>query len=338
MLGCVGVGTGQQEAVIGVVPSGRPHLLTIDDPFVAIEHRCGLQRRQIRAGVRFTESLAPPHGAVENAREELFLLLLGTPLKDRRAHQRVAEEVGAHRRFGLGELFGEHDTLHGAETLPAVFLRPRGADPPSGVQLLRPLLVERLALLQRHLEGLVAPAFRQVRRQPIAYLGAELLCLGGVRNAHRDSIDVSPNHRRVHRRWHQSRDLHCVHTYHTVAKSRPPKVLPYGHRWSCSPGSTHKPPRVSAGRAGADGPQRSAHQPWAGHQPPRTGSACRARRSQRAPMRQPPRGNSQSSRAAVGRDGAQPWMDAERRGRRRRVHPHRRATMTQIHRAQKIES
>jgi hypothetical protein len=48
----------------------------------------------------------------------VLLLLLGAVHQDRRADQRVAEEVGAHRRLCLGELLGEHDALHGAEALP----------------------------------------------------------------------------------------------------------------------------------------------------------------------------------------------------------------------------
>ena len=42
------------------------------------------------------------------------LLLVGAPLEDRWADERVAEEVRAHRGVGLGELFVEDDLVHQA--------------------------------------------------------------------------------------------------------------------------------------------------------------------------------------------------------------------------------
>ncbi len=41
----VGVGAGQQEDVVGVVRLGRPHLLPVDDPLVAVELGPGLETR-----------------------------------------------------------------------------------------------------------------------------------------------------------------------------------------------------------------------------------------------------------------------------------------------------
>ena len=121
--GRVGVGAGQQEDVVGVLGLGRPHLLPVDHPLVAVELGPRLEAGQVRAGVGLAEALAPRDLALQDARDELLLLLLGAPLQDRRADQGVAEEVGAQRRAGPGELLVEHDLLQQAQALAAVLGR-----------------------------------------------------------------------------------------------------------------------------------------------------------------------------------------------------------------------
>ena len=90
------------------------------------------------AGVGLGEALAPGDLALEDAGDELALLFLGAPLQDRRTDQRVAEEVGAHRRAGLGELLVEDHLLEQRQTLAAVLGGPAGADPAAGEELLGP--------------------------------------------------------------------------------------------------------------------------------------------------------------------------------------------------------
>src|ERR1039458_10162326 len=87
-----------------------------------------LKARQVRTRVGLRKSLAPGDGTVQDARDELFFLLIGAPLEDRRAHQRVAKEVGAHGRVGLGELFVQDHLLHERESLAAVLHGPASAD------------------------------------------------------------------------------------------------------------------------------------------------------------------------------------------------------------------
>ena len=55
----VGVGAGEQEAVVGELGLGGPHLLAVDHPLVAVEHGRGLERREVGAGVGLAEALAP---------------------------------------------------------------------------------------------------------------------------------------------------------------------------------------------------------------------------------------------------------------------------------------
>ena len=67
-----------------------------------------------------------------------LLLLFGAPLEDRRADEGVAEEVGAHRRAGLGELLVQDHLLQERQALAAVLDGPARADPATGEELLGP--------------------------------------------------------------------------------------------------------------------------------------------------------------------------------------------------------
>jgi hypothetical protein len=148
VLGRIGIGAAQQEHVIGDETLCRPDLLSVDHPLVTVEHRLGAECREIGTGIGFAESLAPGDGAREDLGQELLLLLLGAPLQDRRSHQGVAEEVRAHRRPGIGELLGHDDGFHRGESLAAVFLGPRRADPSAAVQLAGPFLEEQSAVIR----------------------------------------------------------------------------------------------------------------------------------------------------------------------------------------------
>ena len=119
----VGVGAGQQEDVVGVLRLGGPDLLAVDDPLVAVELGPGLEAGQVGAGVGLAEALAPGDLALEDARDELLLLLLGAPLQDGRADEGVTEEVAPQRGAGPGELLVQHDLLEQGEPLAAVLGR-----------------------------------------------------------------------------------------------------------------------------------------------------------------------------------------------------------------------
>ena len=129
MLGCIGIGAGEQEAIVGVVSTSGPYFLTIDDPLVSIENRCRLQRCQVGSRVGFAESLTPTRGAVHDVGQELFLLFFGAPLQQRRSNQSVTEEVSPQWRLHGCEFFRQHNALHGGQTLAAVLLGPGCADP-----------------------------------------------------------------------------------------------------------------------------------------------------------------------------------------------------------------
>ena len=74
-LGALGVGADQQLAVVGDLRVRRPDLLAGDDVVVAVAHRLRAQRREVRAGARLGEALAPHVVAPEDAGQVLRLLL-----------------------------------------------------------------------------------------------------------------------------------------------------------------------------------------------------------------------------------------------------------------------
>jgi hypothetical protein len=81
VLGRVGSVRTRQEDVVGVLGLGRPDLLAVDDPLVAVEHGGRLEAGQVRAGVG---SEKPWHQAMVPWRMpgmNSLLLLLGAPLQ-----------------------------------------------------------------------------------------------------------------------------------------------------------------------------------------------------------------------------------------------------------------
>ncbi len=75
-------GSHQNENPVGVLGITGPDLGAIDHVVVAIQFRLGFQGSQVGARTRLGVALAPPGCALEDAREEFILLLLGTELVD----------------------------------------------------------------------------------------------------------------------------------------------------------------------------------------------------------------------------------------------------------------
>ena len=99
VLGHVRVGAGQQDPPVGVVRRRGPHLLTGDDPLVAVEDRPGRQPGEVGAGTGLAEELAPDVVRVRgSAARNSRLLVLGAPLDDGRAGHADAdaEHVPGH--------------------------------------------------------------------------------------------------------------------------------------------------------------------------------------------------------------------------------------------------
>src|SRR3990172_6135530 len=73
----VGVGSRQDHAAVGVAGEARPHLLTGDQKGVSVGYGAGLERGQVRAGVRLRKALAPDLLGREDRLQEALFLRLG---------------------------------------------------------------------------------------------------------------------------------------------------------------------------------------------------------------------------------------------------------------------
>ena len=117
----------------------RPHLLAGDHPLVAVEDGAGLDVREVAAGVRLGEALAPQLVDRLDLREEAPLLLVGAELDQRRGEEALAEERDPRRRVRARVLLVEDDLLGERRRPAAVLLRPRQPDPAVGAEQLLPL-------------------------------------------------------------------------------------------------------------------------------------------------------------------------------------------------------
>ena len=118
------VGAHQAEDPVGVIRIGRPDLLAVDDEVVAVAFGAGLQRGQIRSGVRLGIALAPADEPGRDLRQMLFLLRIGAVFQKRRPEHGNAERgqrlPRADRRHFLAHDLG----LFAIEAAAAIFRRP----------------------------------------------------------------------------------------------------------------------------------------------------------------------------------------------------------------------
>ena len=114
----VRVGAGQQEAVVGVVALRGPHLLTVDDPFVAVEHRrwsSGPARSEPESG-----SQKPWHQrdrALQDRRA-------GTPASAPRCPTAASSARRACRRRSRPRIGALARANSSASTTPCIVVRP----------------------------------------------------------------------------------------------------------------------------------------------------------------------------------------------------------------------
>ena len=128
-LGHVGVGAGQQHGVSRQVRPRRPHLLPGDDPLVAVALGPGGERRQVRAGARLAEELAPHLLVAHDRRQEPQPLLLGAVGEQRRRGQVEPERVEP-AEVERPQLLVDPARHAGREVEPAVLDRPGRHDQP----------------------------------------------------------------------------------------------------------------------------------------------------------------------------------------------------------------
>ncbi len=125
VLGCVGIGADEQLAIVGHVGACAPDLLAVDDVLVAVPHRAGAQRREVRAGLGFREALAPHVLAPQDAREVERALFVGSFRDEGRARVHHAHEVDADvRGVGPRVLLQVHELLAHRKAPASERLRP----------------------------------------------------------------------------------------------------------------------------------------------------------------------------------------------------------------------
>ena len=99
----VRVGAGDQHAQVGHLAAGRPHLLAVDDPLLAVLFGLGLQAGEVGAGAGLGEELAPGALAGDD-RTDVLLDLLGRAVRgDGRCGEEQAEPARRAERAVVGD-------------------------------------------------------------------------------------------------------------------------------------------------------------------------------------------------------------------------------------------
>src|SRR5262249_52610640 len=114
---------------VGELRAGRPDFLTVHDEVIARVHRARPERREVGAGAGFRETLAPDILAGQDARQEMPLLLFGSPFDEDGSGHADAGVSGQDRRSGAEAFLVVDDLLHERGAAPTVLLGPRDADP-----------------------------------------------------------------------------------------------------------------------------------------------------------------------------------------------------------------
>src|SRR5262249_16775994 len=109
----------------------------VDDPVVAVEHRTGPERRQVRPGVWLAVADREVDLAAQDAGQEGGLLFFAPVLHDRRPDGVDGQE--GHGRAGALRLVEEDELLDSRAALAAVLLRPADAQQAVAAQLQRQL-------------------------------------------------------------------------------------------------------------------------------------------------------------------------------------------------------
>ena len=138
VLGRVPVGAGEEHPVAGVMGAGRPHLLAVDHPLVAVPLGVRREPGEIRAAAWLAEQLAPGVGASDDGTQEPILQVVRTVLEDGRGGQPHARALGRADGSHPVEL-AVHHVRHRRREAPSPPLgRPRRSAPTGVGQQIAP--------------------------------------------------------------------------------------------------------------------------------------------------------------------------------------------------------
>ncbi len=193
VLGHVGVGARQQQAVGGELRVGRPHLLAVQRPgAVVVAPGPRLDAGQVGAGGRLGEQLAPDLVAVQHRPQVARLLLVAAVRDDRRPEHAHADHVEDAGDAGRADLLVDDHLLDRPAALAAELLGPHDA----GQTALGELALPRAPGGEVGLLVAVVVAARRRRLaavllEPLAYLGAVRGLLGRVVQIHPQRLLVA---------------------------------------------------------------------------------------------------------------------------------------------------
>ena len=125
------VGAREHEYVRRIVRQRGPGLLPVDDEFVAIEPRLGVQVGEVGAGIGFGIALAPDFLAGEYRRQITAALRFGAEAHQYRPDHEYAVVLKARDAPAL-HLLEEDQQFRRGEAHAAVLARPAGRDPALG--------------------------------------------------------------------------------------------------------------------------------------------------------------------------------------------------------------
>ena len=127
----------------------HPRLLAGDDVVVVVLDGARAQRREIRAGLRLREPLAPDLLCRQDRRDVAPALLVGAEAQQRRPEHVEADDTHVLGRAGGGELLVDDDLLGGRAAAAPELARPRPADVPGRVAARLPAAQRVHASVQR---------------------------------------------------------------------------------------------------------------------------------------------------------------------------------------------
>ncbi len=133
-LGTSGIRAREEHGELRLLGERRPHLLTVDHPFVAVTDRPGGERRQVRSCTRFAEQLGPLLLTGHDARQEPSLGGLLGEGADRRRGEHEPRPTWDARHVPPIEQLVHGPRLRLVETPSAVLDRPVRCDPPRGAE------------------------------------------------------------------------------------------------------------------------------------------------------------------------------------------------------------
>ena len=128
MFGHVGVGSGEQQHVVGHMGQRRPHLGAVDDPAFAVALGPGAGRGHVRARLGLAVSEAGQRLARQQPGRHLLAQVLVAVLQDHRHHHHGHTE-GVGRRLVQLELLQQHAQLHRVHPAAAQLGRHRARQP-----------------------------------------------------------------------------------------------------------------------------------------------------------------------------------------------------------------